>query len=144
MQTRPILIIEGDVDDMQVIVHALKHSTLPNEILVTRDGRQAIDYLTHGSTMANGLTARPALIFVDLKLPERRGFNILADIRAYATTHYVPVVVLSSSDALADMQLAYDLGANSYVRKPASSSEFSEALRQVAAYWLIRNSTPRS
>jgi CheY-like chemotaxis protein len=141
---RIVLLVEDNPDDEALTLRALKKNNIANEIVIAEDGAQALDYL-FGTGQFAGRDARnrPALILLDLKLPKVDGLSVLAQVRADERTKTVPVVVLTSSAEERDLMKSYELGVNSYVRKPVDFGEFVEATRQLGVYWLILNEQPR-
>jgi two-component system, response regulator len=135
MAPQPILIVEDDPNDQELILRALKRLNLANPVLIANDGQEAL-YILHGTGQP-----LPALVLLDLKLPKINGFEVLAKLRRDQRTRHLPVVILSSSSELEDIQRTYDTGANSYVRKPVSISEFNQAIAQVVKYWLSLNTS---
>jgi two-component system response regulator len=133
---RPILLVEDSQDDEELAVLALRETGLEVTIDVARDGEEAIRYLFDRDD-----GALPACVFLDVKLPKLDGFEVLRRIRESPRTRFLPVVVLTSSDVPEDIARAYELGANSYVRKPVEFSEFSDTVQQVGRYWLRLNQT---
>jgi two-component system response regulator len=133
MQPRPILLVEDSADDQELITRALKRANVQNPIVIANDGQEAL-YLLHGTGKP-----LPALVLLDLKLPRINGFEVLAKLRADPRTRNLPVVVLSSSSEMEDINQSYDIGANSYIRKPVSIKQFNEAIAQVVTYWLSLN-----
>jgi DNA-binding response OmpR family regulator len=134
--TRMILLVEDDPDHELLTIRALNKSNVANTVRVARDGAEAIDLL-FGST-----AIRPQLILLDLKLPKVDGLEVLRRIRESETTRMLPVVVLTSSDEERDVVRSYQLGVNSYIRKPVNFSDFAEATRQLGMYWLVLNECP--
>ncbi len=141
MATEPktILLVEDNSDDEQLTLRAMRQSEVPNIIRVARDGAEALDHLYGPSA-----TRLPDLILLDLKLPKVSGLEVLQRIRSEATTRALPVVVLTSSDEERDIVESYNIGANSYIRKPVDFDEFIDAVRQLGVYWLTLNKTKRS
>jgi two-component system response regulator len=137
-----ILLVEDNPDDEALTLRALKKNNIKNEVVVARDGREALDYLL-GEGMYAGRDTRiaPQVILLDLKLPKVDGFDVLRAMRSDERTKLVPVVILTSSNEERDRINGYGLGANSYVRKPAEFGEFIEAVKQLGLYWLILNQT---
>ena len=131
---RRILLVEDNPDDRELMMIALKENRLANEVLMAKDGEEAIEILEGDEDFA--------LILLDLQLPKIDGHEVLRFIRS--KTRRVPVVVLTSSDEDRDIVESYDLGANSYVRKPVAFDEFLEATRQLGMYWLLLNAGPPS
>ena len=138
MATEPktILLVEDNADDEQLTLRAMRQSDIPNIIRVARDGAEAIDYL-FGATAGR----LPDLVLLDLKLPKISGLEVLQRIRAEDHSKALPVVILTSSDEERDIVKSYNLGANSYIRKPVDFDEFIDAVRQLGLYWLLMNRT---
>lgn len=143
MTNGSILLVEDNPDDQKLTVRALKKNNITNEIVIAEDGVQALDYL-FGTGQFAGRDPRkpPALVLLDLKLPKVDGLSVLERLRGDARTKMVPVVVLTSSREEQDLVKSYELGVNSYVRKPVDFLEFVEAARQLGVYWLILNEQP--
>ena len=144
MNKRIILLVEDNPDDVELTLLSLKKHNISNEVVVTRDGAEALDYLfTTGAYAERGMSTMPAVVILDLKLPKVDGLEVLQRIRADERTKLVPVVILTSSKEEQDIVNSYKLGANSYVRKPVDFTEFIEAARQLGLYWLVINEPPR-
>jgi two-component system response regulator len=140
MDHRPILLVEDNPDDAELALHALKETKVANEVLVARDGNEALEILFgDGVQTRNARTVRPSLVLLDLKLPGIDGFDILKRIREDESTRLMPVVILTSSKEHSDLLKGYRLGANSYVRKPVDYEQFLTAVRQLGTYWLTLN-----
>jgi two-component system response regulator len=138
--TRIILLVEDNPSDEALTLRAFKKSGITNEIVVTRDGAEALDYLFCSGSFADRNPAEmPAVILMDLNLPKIGGLQALQRIRAEATTRLIPVVILTSSDEEEDRLKGYEIGANSYVRKPVEFNQFAAAVQQLGLYWLILN-----
>lgn len=135
--------VEDNPDDEALARRALRKTGLDQGLVVARDGVEALDYL-HGTGSYEGrdTTDQPALVLLDLKLPRLNGLEVLKRMRGDQRTRLLPVVLLTSSDEEQDRIDGYDLGANSYVRKPLDFSEFTEAVRQLGQYWLKTNLAP--
>ncbi len=142
MSDGPILIVEDNPDDETLILRALKKFNVSNEITVVRDGAEALDYLFKTGPYADREGGNPAVVLLDLKLPKIDGLEVLRRVRADEQTKLQPVVILTSSDEQKDMIQGYDLGANSYVRKPVEFEAFSEAVSQLGLYWMLLNEPP--
>ena len=140
---KTILLVEDDPDDEALAVRALKQHRLTNDIVVVRDGVEALDYLFCTGPYATRDPEPPFVVLLDLKLPKLDGLEVLRRLRSDDRTRFVPVVVLTSSDEEQDIMRGYSLGANSYVRKPIDFAQFSEAVRQLGLYWLLLNEVPR-
>ena len=138
-----ILLVEDDPDDEALTLRALRRAGIERAIVVVRDGVEVLDYLFGtGAYAGRDLGAMPALVMLDLKLPRLDGIEVLRRIRADERTRLLPVVILTSSDEERDRRDGYQYGANSYVRKPVVSDEFSEAVQQLCLYWLLLNQPP--
>ncbi len=138
-----ILLVEDNPDDEELTLMALREGQIANEVVVVRDGVAALDYLFASGPYADRDPARlPALILLDLKLPKLNGLEVLERMRADPRTRLIPVVVLTSSTEEEDIVASYNLGANSYVRKPVEFHRFADAVRQVGIYWLLINQPP--
>ena len=133
---RLILLVEDDPDHELLTIRALKKANVGNEIHVARDGSEAIEALYGAEPV------RPQVILLDLKLPKIDGLEVLRRIRTDETTRMLPVVVLTSSDEERDVVRSYQLGVNSYIRKPVNFNDFAEATRQLGMYWLVLNECP--
>jgi two-component system response regulator len=136
MTSRTILLVEDNPDDEALTLRAFKKSNIRNEIVVMRDGAEALAYLFPGNGDA---VPRPALILLDLNLPKVSGLEVLRKMRADERTHLIPVVVLTSSKLEEDILDSYRNGANAYVRKPVKFSDFAEAVRTLGVFWLLLN-----
>jgi len=143
MPEKMVLLVEDNPDDEALTMRALKQSKLANEIVVTRDGSEALDYLFGtGAYEGRDLTHMPTVILLDLKLPKVNGLEVLQRLREDARTKLIPVVVLTSSSEDEDMMQSYQLGANSYVRKPVIFGKFADAVSQLGLYWMLLNQPP--
>lgn len=137
-----ILLVEDNPDDVELTLRAFRQSKVLNEILVVCDGVEALDYLfSTGAFAGRDPNASPEVVLLDLKLPKVDGLEVLRRMRADERTRRTPVVVLTSSGEEKDIVSSYDLGANSFVRKPVDFTEFLEAARQLGFYWLELNQT---
>ena len=134
--TRLILLVEDDPDHELLTIRALKKSNVANIVRVARDGEEAIDLLFGPNAV------KPQVILLDLKLPKVDGLEVLRRIRESDKTRTLPVVVLTSSDEERDVVRSYQLGVNSYIRKPVNFNDFAEATRQLGMYWLVLNECP--
>lgn len=135
-----ILLVEDNRDDEALTLRALKKNNIKNDVVVARDGVEALDFL-HGTGAHAGrdLNVMPQVILLDLKLPKLDGLEVLRRVRAQERTRLLPIVILTSSNEEQDRIQGYGLGANSYVRKPVDFAQFIEAVRQLGLYWLILN-----
>lgn len=138
MKKNHILLVEDNPDDELLAMRALKKNNILNEVRVAHDGAEALDYLEG----LNGDEALPELILLDLQLPKVNGLEVLKAIRQNPRTQLLPVVILTSSDEEKDLISSYQLGANSYIRKPVDFTQFVEAVQQLGIYWLVLNLTP--
>jgi two-component system response regulator len=136
-----ILLVEDNPDDAALTMRALKSHNITNEVVVARDGVEAIEYLL-GPGAVPAVVQSLAVVLLDLKLPKLTGLEVLQRIRADERTRLLPVVILTSSDEERDVIDGYRLGANSYVRKPVDFVEFTEAAKQLGLYWLLMNRAP--
>jgi two-component system response regulator len=140
MEDKTILLVEDNADDEKLTLRALKKNNVRNEVVVARNGAEALDYLFGtGAYAGRNLNAMPQVVLLDLKLPKLDGLEVLRRLRAHERTKLLPVVILTSSNEEMDRINGYGLGANSYVRKPVDFNQFSEAARQLGLYWLVLN-----
>lgn len=143
MKQGTIVIVEDNPNDEALMLRAFKQHKLTNEIVVLRDGVEAIEYLLGTGAHAGRDTAlMPQIILLDLKLPKLNGLDVLKRLRADPRTKIVPIVVLTTSKEEGDMVASYNLGANSYVVKPVDFTKFVESVKQLGLYWLLLNQTP--
>lgn len=144
MNNNPILLAEDNPDDQALALRAFNKSNLSNEIILAKDGVEALDYLLgQGRYAGEELPALPAVVLLDLKMPRKDGLEVLREIRMHERTKFLPVVLLTSSKEEQDIVQSYRLGANSYVRKPVDFNEFLKAIQQLGLYWLILNEAPQ-
>lgn len=142
-ENKHILLVEDNLDDERLTLRALRKNNIVNEVVVAGDGSFALDYLFRRGDHANLAGAPlPSLVVLDLGLPGMDGIEVLRQIRASEETRMIPVVVMTSSDDDAKVDLAYRNGASSFVRKPVDPEQFSEAILNMAMYWLLLNVTP--
>lgn len=140
MKDKVILLVEDNPRDEALTLRALRKSNIVNEVVVARDGVEALDYLFGtGAHAGRDMTVTPQLVLLDLKLPKLNGLQVLQRVRVDGRTKRLPVVVFTSSSEEEDMIKSYDLGANSYVRKPVDFEQFLEATKQLGLYWLVLN-----
>ena len=139
MDNKVILLVEDNPRDEALTLRALKKSNIVNDVVVARDGVEALDYFFGTGKHADDPPMMPQLVLLDLKLPKVDGLEVLRKIRENELTRRLPVVIFTSSSEEEDMIKSYDLGANSYVRKPVESKQFAEATRQLGLYWLVLN-----
>jgi two-component system, response regulator len=136
MKPKIILLVEDNPSDIALTQRALAKSRIANEIVVAEDGQEALDYL------AQNVNELPALVLLDLKLPRVDGLEVLRQIRANARTSRLPVVILTTSQEEQDIAQGYDLGANSYIRKPVDFGQFTQSIEELGLYWLVINEPP--
>ena len=138
--TKAILLVEDNPSDADLTRRALAKGHISNELVVAEDGQEALDYLRgEGAYAGRAISETPSVILLDLKLPKVSGLEVLRAIRANAQTRRVPVVILTSSKEEEDVGAGYDLGVNSYVRKPVDFKEFQAAIANLGLYWLLLN-----
>ncbi|MCG6971463.1 MAG: response regulator [Gammaproteobacteria bacterium] len=143
MSERVILLVEDNPDDEALTLRALSKNNIANQVIVARDGAEALDYLFGtGTHDGRNVNHQPQLILLDLKLPKIDGLEVLKRLRMDNRTKHVPVVVLTSSMEQRDIVACYDDGANSYIRKPVDFEEFLKAVNQLGMYWLLMNVVP--
>lgn len=138
-----ILLVEDNPDDELLTLRAMRKNNIVNEIIIARDGAEALDYIfRRGKYEGRDSEEHPQVILLDLNLPKIGGLDVLKEIRSNKRTSLYPVVILTSSKEERDLVEGYRLGANSYIRKPVDFNQFSEAIRQLGLYWLILNEVP--
>ncbi|MGH8606980.1 MAG: response regulator [Gammaproteobacteria bacterium] len=138
--TKIILLVEDNPDDEELTLLAFKESNIANEVVVSRDGEEALDYLFGtGAHAGRDFSVMPTVILLDLKLPKVDGLEVLKRLRANERTRRLPVVILTSSREQQEVVESYNLGANSYVHKPVDFAQFKEATKQLGLYWLVLN-----
>jgi two-component system, response regulator len=143
MTEKIILLVEDNPDDEELTLRALSKANVANEIVVARDGQEAVDYLFGtGKHAGRDLAVMPTVVLLDLKLPKLSGHDVLARMRADPRTRLIPAVILTSSSEEEDKLRGYKTGANSYVRKPVGFSEFAKAVSELGVYWVLINEPP--
>ncbi len=143
MKVKHILLVEDNSNDEALTIRALKKNGVANDVVVTRDGAEVLDYLFCTGAYAERVVGdAPTLILLDLNLPKIGGLEVLERIRADERTRLLPVVILTSSDEEQDLLTGYASGANSYVRKPVEFTQFTDAVQQLGLYWLLLNDPP--
>ncbi len=142
---KTILLVEDNPNDEMLTIRALKKNNILNEVIVARDGVQALDYLfAEGEHEGRNMSDQPQVILLDLKLPKIDGLEVLKRIKTDERTKLLPVVVLTTSNEDQDLISSYQLGANSYIRKPVDFDQFIKAVGQLGLYWLVLNEAPPS
>jgi CheY-like chemotaxis protein len=143
MSEKVILLVEDNPDDEALAIRALKRHHVGNDIVVARDGVEALEYLFGtGAYQGRDVSLKPSVVLLDLKLPRVDGLEVLRRLRGDDRTKLLPVVVLTTSSEEQDLLDSYSLGCNSYIRKPVDFIQFSEAIRQLGMYWLLMNQPP--
>ena len=143
MESKTILLVEDNPDDEALTLRALQRNNILNEVIVARDGAEALDYLfARGPHSGRDTSKQPEVILLDLKLPKVDGLEVLQQIKQDERIRRLVVVILTSSNEERDIIAGYDLGANSYIRKPVDFNQFMEAVRQLGLYWLALNVSP--
>lgn len=145
MKDKVILLVEDNADDEILTLRALKANKIANDVVVARDGAEALDYLFGtGGYAGRDTSVRPQVVLLDLNLPKLGGLDVLRRIRSDESTRTLPVVILTTSNEEEDLVGSYSLGANSYIRKPVDFDQFSECVRELGMYWVVLNTTPAS
>ncbi len=143
MNKKTVLLVEDNPDDEALTLRAFDRNNLMNEIVVVRDGAEALDYLFGtGDYAERDTSVMPAIVLLDLKLPKIDGLEVLKRLRSDERTRLLPIVILTSSKEDSDLVESYNRGANSYIRKPVDFNQFVEAVRQLELYWLLLNEPP--
>ena len=143
MHEKIILLVEDNPDDEELTIRSLRKANIANEIVIARDGTEALDFLfCTGEHTGRDPTRMPTVMLLDLKLPKLNGIDVLRQMRADARTALIPVVVLTSSSEDEDMMQSYQSGANSYVRKPVDFKAFADAVTQLGIFWMLYNQSP--
>lgn len=143
MKERVILLVEDNEDDEKLTLRALKKKNVLNPVVVARDGQEALDYLFGtGIYAGRDVALMPSVVLLDLKLPKFDGLEVLRRVRSDSRTKRLPVVVLTSSKEEQDLVTSYDLGVNSYIRKPVDFEQFVEVAGALGLYWLLWNEPP--
>jgi len=143
MNDGPILLVEDNPDDVILTKRALKDANIANEVIIARDGVEALEYLRgEGAHEGRDTSVMPEVILLDLKMPRMGGLELLKIIRSKKRTKLLPVVILTSSKEERDVIESYSLGANSYIQKPVDFDQFADAVKQLGLYWLLVNIGP--
>jgi CheY-like chemotaxis protein len=139
---RPILLAEDNLQDIELVLAALKKNHLANEVVVARDGAEALDYLYRRGSFRAREDGLPIAIFLDLKMPKVDGLEVLQQIKGDEALKVIPIVMLTSSREEADLVKSYQLGANAYVVKPVGFQQFVDAIKQMGMFWAVINEPP--
>lgn len=139
---KPILLVEDDLRDQELTLLALERSQLANDVVVLRDGAQALDYLRREGEYAGREDGNPAVILLDLKLPKVNGLEVLEAVRGHPALRSIPVVMLTSSQEESDLLRSYELGVNAYVVKPVEFKQFVSAIADLGMFWAVLNEPP--
>jgi CheY-like chemotaxis protein len=140
--TPPILLVEDDLNDVELALAAFENLRLESEVIVARDGQEALDYLLREGQFARRRGPCPALVLLDVKLPKLNGLQVLRQLKSAPGLRRIPVVMLTSSREERDLVESYDLGANAYVVKPVGFEEFTRTLRDTCSFWMTVNQRP--
>jgi DNA-binding response OmpR family regulator len=143
IEVRPILLVEDDRKDVELILAAFSECNISNEVIVVRDGAEALEYLHRQGAYAARAEGHPLVILLDLKLPKLNGIQVLQNLKADPVLKSVPVVMLTSSREESDVIRSYNLGTNAYVVKPVDFHEFSDAIKEIGLFWTVVNHPPR-
>lgn len=145
MQQKNILLVEDNPDDVELARRAFQKININNNMVVTHDGAETLDYLNgKGKYQGRDTEDLPRIILLDLKMPKVHGLEVLKHVRENQHTKYIPVIILTSSQDKKDVIRSYELGANSYIVKPIDFLKFSQVVQQIAIYWLTLNEQPTS
>lgn len=139
---KPILLVEDDARDLELTLVALEKSQLANEVIIVRDGAEALDYLNREGAHAERSAGNPAVVLLDLKLPKVNGLEVLRAVRSTEPLKSIPVVMLTSSQAESDVVQSYELGVNAYVVKPVEFKQFVTAIADLGMFWAVLNEPP--
>jgi len=137
-----ILLVEDDLNDVELTLESLKEYNLANEVIVARDGEEALDYIYRRSTFAQTPGGHPVVIFLDIKMPRMNGLEVLRIIKNDSDLRMIPVVMVTSSQEEPDLKEAYELGANAYVVKPVDVQQFMKAIKELGVFWAVFNMPP--
>jgi CheY-like chemotaxis protein len=139
---KPIVLVEDNPNDLELTLIALEQARLANEVIILRDGAEALDYLCCKGKWELREKGNPAVILLDIKLPKRNGLEVLEYIKRDPELRYVPVVMLTGSREEPDLQRSYELGVNAYVVKPVSFADFVKAVQDLGGFWAVLNEPP--
>lgn len=142
---KKVLLVEDNEDDIDLTLLSFRNNRIANEVIVARDGVEALDYLLGtGKHAGRDVSIQPAVVFLDINLPKVNGLEVLKRLRNEPRTRRLPIVMLTSSVEERDLVASYDLGVNSYIRKPVDLEQFNEAVKQLGMYWILLNELPHS
>lgn len=141
-ELKPILLVEDNPKDVELTLAALEQSQLANEVIVLRDGAEALDFLYRRAEFANRNTLDPAVVLLDLKLPKVDGLEVLEKVKGDAALKHTPIVMLTSSREESDLVRSYELGVNAFVVKPVGFREFFDAIQDLGVFWAVLNEPP--
>jgi CheY-like chemotaxis protein len=139
---KPILLVEDNLNDIELTCAALKQNNVANEVVVTRHGGEALDYLRRQGNFQERSPGHPVVVFLDLKMPKVDGLEVLRQMKSDPSLKVIPVVMLTSSREEADLVKSYQLGVNAYVVKPVGFEQFTDAIRQLGIFWAVLNEPP--
>ena len=139
---KPIVLVEDNLNDLELTMHALTRARLANEVITLRDGAEALDYLCCRGRWENRIKGNPAVMLLDIKLPKLNGLEVLEYIKQNPELRTVPVVMLTSSREEPDLQRSYELGVNAYVVKPVKFDDFLKAVQDLGIFWAVLNEPP--
>ena len=141
-QLRPILLVDDNLNDIELALTALRSNSFANEVVVTRDGEEALDFLHRRGPFSDRPPASPIVMLLDLKMPKKDGLEVLREMKADEALKTIPVVMLTSSREESDLVASYALGVNAYVVKPVGFPEFMKAIREIGVFWALINEPP--
>ena len=141
-QLRPILLVDDNLNDIELALTALKKNSFANEVVVARDGEEALDFLYRRGQYSDRDSGSPIVMLLDLKMPKKDGLEVLREMKADEDLKMIPVVMLTSSREEADLVKSYELGVNAYVVKPVGFPEFVNAIREIGVFWALLNEPP--
>lgn len=139
---KPILLVEDNLNDVELVLHALQKNSVANQVIVARHGGEALDYLYRRGAFAKRVGEEPIFVLLDLKMPKVDGLEVLRQMKADEVMKLIPVVMLTSSSEETDLVKSYRLGANAYVVKPVDFTQFVEVIRQLGVFWAVINQPP--
>jgi len=141
-ELKPILLVEDNPKDIELTLAALEQGQLANDVVIARDGAEALDFLYRQGSYAGRATLDPAVVLLDLKLPKMDGLEVLAAVKSNPDLRHTPIVMLTSSREESDLVRSYELGVNAFVVKPVGFREFFEAIQDLGVFWAVLNEPP--